>query len=254
MPNTKAPRIPTYRLHKPTNLAVVRLHGRDIYLGRYGSAESRQAYERAIAEWLANGRQLPPATAVRDREPAPTVLTVNELLVAYWEHAQRYYVKNGKPTGELPNMRDAMKPLARLYGTIQAADFGPRALKAVRQAMADADLCRSVINARINRVRRIFKWGVENQLVEASILHALQAMVPLKRGRCQVRESDPVKPVPQAHVDQVMPLVPRQVQAMIQLQLLTGMRPGEVTIMRGCDLDMTGRIWVYTPVSHKTEP
>jgi len=58
MPNTKAPRIPTYRLHKPTNLAVVRLHGRDIYLGRYGSAESRQAYERAIAEWLANGRQL----------------------------------------------------------------------------------------------------------------------------------------------------------------------------------------------------
>ena len=40
---------------------------------------------------------------------------------------------------------------------------------------------------------------------------------------------------------------------MIQLQRLTGMRPGEVTIMRGCDLDSSGRLWIYTPGFHKTE-
>ncbi len=34
-------RTPSYRLHKPTGLAVVTLDGRDIYLGRFGSAESR---------------------------------------------------------------------------------------------------------------------------------------------------------------------------------------------------------------------
>jgi integrase len=30
------------------------------------------------------------------------------------------------------------------------------------------------------------------------------------------------------------------------------MRPGEVTAMRACDLDTTGRIWLYTPADHKT--
>lgn len=40
---------------------------------------------------------------------------------------------------------------------------------------------------------------------------------------------------------------------MIQLQRLSGMRPGEVCMMRTCDLDTSGRVWVYTPETHKTE-
>ena len=34
-------RTPSYRLHKPTGQAVVTLSGRDIYLGKYGSIESK---------------------------------------------------------------------------------------------------------------------------------------------------------------------------------------------------------------------
>jgi integrase len=40
---------------------------------------------------------------------------------------------------------------------------------------------------------------------------------------------------------------------MIELQRLTGMRPGEVVLMRTGDLDMSGEVWVYTPSRHKTE-
>jgi integrase len=40
---------------------------------------------------------------------------------------------------------------------------------------------------------------------------------------------------------------------MIQLQRLSGMRPGEVCIIRTCDLDTSGRTWIYTPETHKTE-
>jgi len=40
---------------------------------------------------------------------------------------------------------------------------------------------------------------------------------------------------------------------MIELQRLTGMRPGEVLSMRVCDLDMSGVVWTYTPAEHKTE-
>jgi integrase len=40
---------------------------------------------------------------------------------------------------------------------------------------------------------------------------------------------------------------------MVAVQRLTGMRPGEVCMMRTCDLDTSGRAWLYTPESHKTE-
>ncbi|MBP7935605.1 MAG: hypothetical protein KA354_13240 [Phycisphaerae bacterium] len=53
MPSVKPPKIPGYRLHKPSGLAVVRLNGRDFYLGPHGSTDSRREYERLIAEWLA---------------------------------------------------------------------------------------------------------------------------------------------------------------------------------------------------------
>ena len=40
---------------------------------------------------------------------------------------------------------------------------------------------------------------------------------------------------------------------MVELQLLTGMRPGEVRNMRTCDLDTGGRVWIYKPHVHKTQ-
>jgi integrase len=75
----------------------------------------------------------------------------------------------------------------------------------------------------------------------------------LRSGREGVRERAPVKPVPDAHVAAVLPFVSKPVGAMIQLQDLTGMRPGEVMQMRGCDIDRSGSTWVYRPARHKTQ-
>src|SRR5262249_28593571 len=52
-------RIPSYRLHKPTGKAVVTLNGKDVYLGPYGSPESKAEYRRRIAEWSASGGKTP---------------------------------------------------------------------------------------------------------------------------------------------------------------------------------------------------
>ena len=40
---------------------------------------------------------------------------------------------------------------------------------------------------------------------------------------------------------------------MIQLKLATGMRPGEVRLMRMGDIDISGDVWEYRPQEHKTE-
>jgi integrase len=178
---------------------------------------------------------------------------MNELLVAYLEFAAGYYVKNGRPTGELANMKDAIKPLQARYETLPVAQFGPTGLRAVRERMIENNLSRKVVNARINRVRRIFKWGVEHELVAPGVLQGLQSVAPLKQGRSEARETSRVAPVSQAHIDAVTARVTRPVKAMSELQLVTGMRPGEVVLMRTCDIDMSGKIWEYRPESHKAE-
>ena len=48
----RLPHLPKYRHYKPKDLGVVRIDGRDYYLGRYNSPESREKYNRVIAEWL----------------------------------------------------------------------------------------------------------------------------------------------------------------------------------------------------------
>jgi integrase len=241
-------RTPSYCLHRPSNQAVVSLDGRDIYLGRYDSAASRAEYDRLIAEWLSHGRRLPEPAAGNGAD-----LTVNEMLVAYLRHADSYYVKNGKPTVEPGNIRLAIRPLRQLYGHTLARDFGPLALKAVRAAMVEGGLCRSEINRRIGRIVRAFKWAVSEEMLAPSVHQALRTVPGLRRGRADVRESEPVEPVPDAFVEAIRPHVARQVWAMIELQRLTGMRPGEVVAMRACDLDTSGRTWAYVPESHKTE-
>ena len=46
---------PKYRLHKPTGQAVVTLDRKDHYLGVHDTKQSRDAYDRLLGEWLADG-------------------------------------------------------------------------------------------------------------------------------------------------------------------------------------------------------
>jgi integrase len=241
---SKTVRVPALRHHRPSGRAVVTLDGKDYYLGRYGSQESKAEYQRLLAEFLSGG--------LRAGSAAPD-LTINELAARYLRFADGYYLKDGKPTAEPGNIGLANRPLRQLYGHTLAAEFGPSRLKAVRQAMIDSGLCRNEINKRVGKIVRMFKWAVSEELIPGSLFHGLQAVSGLRRGRSEARESPPVKPVPLAFVEAIQPHVSRQVWAMVQLQLLTGARSGEVCMMRTCDIDTKGRVWCYAPATHKTE-
>jgi hypothetical protein len=168
-------RVPTYRLHRQSGQAVVTLTdsatGRrvDKLLGKYNTAASRQEYKRVVVDWEANGRHLPEVQAVAD-------LTIAELIERYWKHVEGYYQhRDGTETGEVQAMRYALRPLNYLHGKLTASTFGPIALKAVRELMVKGyhhpkygeqkAACRTLANARVKRIRRMFKWGVENELV-----------------------------------------------------------------------------------------
>ena len=94
--------------------------------------------------------------------------------------------------------------------------------------MVDAGMCRTNINRTVHRIKRVFSWGVENELVPPAVYQALQAVSSLRAGRTDARESDPVLPVDEGTVNGTLPHLSRVVADMVRLQLLCGMRPGEV--------------------------
>ena len=59
--------------------------------------------------------------------------------------------------------------------------------------------------------------------------------------------------MPNEHIDAVREHVNRFVWGTIQLQLTTGMRPGEERLMHLRDIEMSGEVWEYRPQEHKTK-
>jgi integrase len=231
-----------------TGQAVVTLNGHDHYLGKWNTAASRKKYDRLIAEWLAHGRRRPASQA------AMSALSVNEVLLAYWQHVETYYrLADGTVSTEVDNIRPALRPLRALYGHTSAANFDAPALEMVREEMIHNGRCRNRVNKDVARIKRLFKWAASKKLAPVSVYQDLDTIEGLRAGRSKAKETQPVQPVPRAIVEQTLTVMRRTLADMVRLQLEIGMRPGEVCAMRAIDIDMTGPVWLYRPGRHKTE-
>ncbi|MGF1582951.1 MAG: hypothetical protein ACFCD0_26830 [Gemmataceae bacterium] len=212
-------KIPSYRLHRQSGQGIVTLPDgfggrKDVLLGTFDTPESRERYGRVIAEWQANYQQ-----------PVQTgnfscSITINELILLYWKHVEVYYVKDGEPTSEQDNIRQALRFLKQLYGFTAAQEFGPLALKAVRQAMIDHKvvkkyrakdertgevveqtkvlahgLVRTHINKHVSRIRQMFRWATENEILPVATYQALATVAGLRKGRSEAREKPKIQPV-----------------------------------------------------------
>src|SRR5207249_1404885 len=160
----RKPSQPSYRYHKARNCAVVTIDGRNHYLGPWQSPESHERYAALIAEWRRNGGTLPDPAPAATSPADPSPLTASELILAYFKYAQAHYVKNGQPTSEQGCIRQALRFVRQLYGASPAAEFGPRSLKNVRQAMVAAGRARKSVNKDVHRIKRVIRWAVEEEL------------------------------------------------------------------------------------------
>jgi len=235
--------VPKYRRHKQSRQAIVTLNGRDYLLGPWRTKASKEKYDRLIAEWLARDRQ----PLIQDAD-----LSVAELSDRYWSYAQKKHVRHGQPTPEQFKIKTAMKHLLRPYANQPAADFAPSHLKVVRQSMIDGGWARPYVNSQVAVLLRMFKWAATESLIPAAVHAALALVDGLRRGESSARETGKVRGVDNAIVEATLPYLSPIVRAMIELQLATGMRPGELCILRPGDLDRSADVWEYTPQEHKT--
>jgi len=225
--------------HKGTGRAYVRLNGKQVYLAKWGSAEAERRYFELCCTLREHGGQLP---------VEPERISVAEVVKLYFAHCRDYY---GPESKHLASVRISLEPLVKLYGDAKGVDFGPRSLKALRQRWIDAGLARKTVNDRTGDVKRCFKWAASEELIPSAAFQALSTVDGLRRGRSAAKETEPVQPVPLEDVEAVRPFLPAPVRALVDLQLLTAARPGELLNLTPGDIDQTTDPWEARPVQHK---
>ncbi|MGN6543540.1 MAG: tyrosine-type recombinase/integrase, partial [Aureliella sp.] len=256
------PREPGYRLHKPTGQAYVNLSGRMFYLGKHGTPESVEKYERLKAEWLVNRHA---GKFAAD----PSGPTVAQVCLAYLDHAKTYY-HNGT---ECVSIRLALQPLSELYATLPAVRFGvleyrtvldwwlrheikPRSKakpKTGDEAPKPPRKCtRQYINSQMKRVLRMLRWAVGQGMLSPSVVSSLECVGPLRRGRTAAPEARPITCVDQSLVDATLPFLTKVVRDMVRFQQLTGCRPGEVCKIKPSMVNRSGEVWTISLNEHKT--
>jgi integrase len=247
-----AGRIPKLCLHRSTGRGYVTdPHTRKEHYFRapHGTAECAVEYQVWVARFAAGrGTAVPPAT------PAESV-TVARLVADYLAFAQGYYRKHDKRTTEVLTLRQALAPLRDLFGDRRAVTVGPSDLKAVRQAMLSKGWAREHVNEQVGRVRRCFRWGVEMELVPGTVLLALDAVAPLKKGRTTARETVKVPPVDRERVWATLPHLSPLFRALVLMHWHSGCRAEDAVILRPCDLGPVepDGLRLYTPSAHKME-
>jgi len=277
---------PAYRHFKPRNQGVVRIAGKDYYLGEYQSLESWRRYNQLLAELFfaepaANSptpNTAPAPVTVQAPESLVAPLRIGELTMRFQVHANAYYVKDGKPTSEAETIKRSLVFLNRMFCEEPANSFTSKKLELVRESVAgdpvtktrkkkgkgtkgqtetvvlQATKSRSTANRYTARIKQMFKWAVHEELVDPGVYERLRALPPLRRGRTQARETKKVRPVSEEHIQAVLEKLPPVVADMVRVQRLVGCRPQDLVNM--CPADITkgepGEPWLYAPESHKT--
>jgi integrase len=251
---------PPLKLHKSSGQARARWQGRDHYFGPWGEPETEVAYAR----WAATLAPDAPAPQVA---PAPCVSVAD--VVAEWELREGpRYSDRGR---ERAQFRASLRPLLVLFGPTPAADLDADRLETVQLAMASGswmneeerarrgerkqsvEWCRNVVNRRVVRIRTVWRWAERKKLVPPGRWAGLCSLPGLAQNDPRVRHTARPKAAGWADVVRVVRQAPARVRAMILLQWFSGMRSGEVRIMRASDIDRTGDVWIYRPSQHKND-
>ena len=239
-------RTPKYRKRSSNgrHYAFCRVHGKNISLGRWNSPESKDAYRQIVADFHAG--------IVRDDGGC----LVADVVANYADFARDYYNKNGKPTSEQPLIRCVLKQLLDTQGTRPANEFGPRRFKVFRTGLVSEGLARKTVNHYCLHVVRAFRQAAADELIPAEIYHAIRSVEPLREGRTGAKERAPIPPVTDKLFFAAKEHASAIIADMMQLQRLTGMRPGEVVSIRPADMKSgkmlaTGRCsTVHVVLSH----
>ena len=159
------------KLGKLGNYAVVRTGGKTIYLkdpqgrnAKHGTPEALAAYNRYCYELSNPVGHITPSNGEPD-------ITVKELAAGFLDFSVAHHKK-----ANYTHYRIALTDfLVTVFGDIPANQFGTKSLKMVRENMVRSGrLNRYMINDYVRRIATMFRWAVEEELVNEGIWGAYE--------------------------------------------------------------------------------
>lgn len=189
------------------------------------------------------------------------------------------YLKTQHPEPDHNHYRDKLAatnlvetPADPLMTTdLVVGDLEPDQLEALHvEIMRDRlalTLVRSTINERMNRIRTMLRWAARRRLMSTATIAEFDLVERLKPGQRGAKDNPPIEAttllavkatIEALALDAMSARIQRdriakvRAATMIEVQLLTGARPGEVRKMRRSELNMSGTTWLYRPNKHKT--
>ena len=223
----------------------------DRYFGQSGDWPASQksppahilaAYQSACASWLERQARGDPAPAPGRRGDRPLAALVPDYLAMVGRRSAQSPSRGRYPTVRTALSHALAKLGARTPATLQAADF---------EAVRDEILARGVKGPTARDyckvIRQFLRWAGVPREVRNEI-----ADLPSPPGGWG-EQSEPVEPVTEAHLATILPHCSPRLAAMLQLQRLTGMRPGEVCGLALGEIDREAApgLWLYRPRRHK---
>jgi integrase len=223
--------------------AYVVISGKPIQLGKWNSKGSRQRYNEIIVEFLATGE-------TQEKTP-PSIQTITDLCISFIRERQNSLTnaETGEISTEFKADKRVIANFRKQYGNRLASSFGAKDFKAFRQEYIDDGLKFKTVNRYLARIIDLFKLAAENEQASASIWHTLKSVKTLKRG--DAKASQHTAPVSESDIEKTIPFMPTVVAAMVEVQLLTGMRPDEVRQLKPGEINRSGKVWIYQPAKHK---
>lgn len=221
------------------------------YFGECSAKIARARFAAFVQDWDRHEH-------VRNPESTLATYTRQQLAVDYLEYAKRTFTKNGKPTTHVWEVAYAMQALIDHGGQLGASSLNSPELAKLRDLMvkgerAGVEYARSIrtVNGRLSAIKAAYGWAREQGLVTAECLLDVRSVRGLTSRCPDAAPTEPVRPIDEHYVAITKEYAPKVVADMIELQWLTGMRPGEVCAMRPCEIDRSGDVWVYSPPGHK---
>ena len=250
---TRRKRTPRLRLYKRTGKGRVILSSQHFYTqADYDTPEAHQEYLEIVRRWETGGRK--PLREVRTPDRLDDPWTVVDLGRSYMDYIEKagLYIKNGRPTAQRGKVNVALRELRETCGSLLLSRLNKAALIKHRDVLRrKSGLSIDGVNNKICLIRQAVVWGEERGFVPEQSLASILTLRRIKAPKKPRRQ-----PVAEDVIASVLSGLPKPVAAMVKLQWLTSMRPGEVCAMRWADIDQAPDSlgnWTYTVVSPKTE-